>query len=280
MEFATLAYAKLNLEFDRELFCHQYDKYILPNAHAIANGHNSVVLTEGLNKIWKMLDPELYFKSDRYSYSDSTVRDYIKGEFPAWNMFQMMELDTTDVVDSQLIKYAKIGGSSVRNETLDKNFKLKPGCEKLEITKWIHKNLPFKKINSIHCVSIEAGGFGTIHRDSVGLYRNKEGLQNNESSIGKNKVYTNGFVIINLNFSDGGVPLYWALDNEASTTCRQTNELVYITNDYFLHGVPVCTSRRRQIRITGIPTDKLWDLIKKDSIVDIGDNYKYSEKYV
>ena len=53
-----------------------------------------------------------------------------------------------------------------------------------------------------------------------------------------------------------------------------------MTSDYFLHGVPVTTSRRRQIRVTGIPTDALANLIDSENIVTIADDYMYQNDVV
>jgi len=273
MDFSTLAYAKLNLEFDRELFAKEYDLHILPHSQPIANGQASIDGTVDLNKSWRMINPAIYNLCDTYTQpKDSRTLKYIKRDYPAWQMFQLMELDTTGITDPYLLGFASFGGAGLRNESLDKTFHLKDGYEQLEITKWIFKNLPFKKINSIHCVSIETDGFSTIHRDMKRLY-------NNNSSAGINKVYRNGFVIINLNISSGGVPLYWSLDGDDAVKYHCTDETVYLCNDYFFHGVPVCTSRRRQIRVTGIPEKEMYDLFDKSSIVDIGQDYHYDWSY-
>jgi hypothetical protein len=273
MDFSTLAYAKLNLEFDRELFVNEYDLHIFPHSRPIANGQASIDGTIKLNKIWGMIDPNIYNLCDTYTQSkDFRTLKYIKRNYPAWQMFQLMQLDTKGISDPYLLHNASFGGAGLRNESLDKTFYIKAGFEQLEITKWIFKNLPFKKINSIHCVSIEPTGFSTIHRDAKRLY-------DNDSSAGINKVYKNGFVIINLNISSGGAPLYWALDGKDVVNYKTTDEQVYLCNDYFFHGVPVCSFRRRQIRVTGIPKDSLWDLIDKKTVVDIGQDYQYDPSY-
>jgi hypothetical protein len=56
------------------------------------------------------------------------------------------------------------------------------------------------------------------------------------------------------------------------------NEPAYIISDYFLHGVPLTTSRRRQIRITGIPNDDFAKLLDMDTAVTIPADYKYYSK--
>ena len=63
--------------------------------------------------------------------------------------------------------------------------------------------------------------------------------------------------------------------------CHTADHQVYLTNDYFLHGVPEVTSRRRQIRVSGIPKSEMWDLFVNDSIIDIGSNiFAYGQTYV
>ena len=39
------------------------------------------------------------------------------------------------------------------------------------------------------------------------------------------------------------------------------DDTAYLSNDYFFHGVPVVTSRRRQLRITARPKPEFMDLI-------------------
>jgi hypothetical protein len=272
MDFKNLTYAKLNLSFDKELFAKEYDDWILPRGVFTGSGLMSVKQTENLNRIWKMVPEEEYDKISGYVQpGNATTYKFVHRDRPSWKMEQLMYLDTTDVTDPLLIKYGKHGrGPSIRNETLDSKFqwKIKPEYENLKIVKWVYENLPFEKIYGFHCVSIEAGGFASIHRDSKGLY-------SGGSSAGENKLYKTGFVVITLNISDGGVPLFWSLDGEDMNQHHLANDLVYLTNDYFLHGVPIVTSRRRQIRVTGIPNPKMWDLFVPETIMSIPEDYKY-----
>ena len=62
-------------------------------------------------------------------------------------------------------------------------------------------------------------------------------------------------------------------------TCYKTDDEIYLTNDYFLHGVPQVTSRRRQIRVSGIPKIEMHKLLDKTSIVDVGSDYIFNPKY-
>ena len=274
-DYTQLAYAKVNLTFDRELFIKEYDQYILPAGIPLSNSQGIVHLTTKLNEMWGMVPPEIYNTGDVWVQPGSAATlKYITRDRPCWLMTQLMELDTTNVDDPLMKRWAKTGGQSIRNETLGPEYKwnIKDEFKHLEIWKWI-QTLPFKKINSLHCVSIEPGGFSVIHRDMKGFY-------DSQSSAGVSKVAKNGYVIMTLNITDGGGPLYWALDGEECTKPLKANDDVYLTNDYFLHGVPVMTSRRRQLRITGIPTEELWDMIDHSTVIDVGPDYNYDPNYL
>lgn len=274
-DYSTTAYAKVNLKFNKKLFIKEYDKYILPAAIPLSNSAGIVHMTARLNEMWGMVPPEIYNTGDVWVQpgSASTLR-YIKRDRPCWMMTQLMELDTSNVEDPLMKRWATVGGQSLRNETLGPEYKwnIKEEFKHLKIWKWI-QTLPFKKINSLHCVSIEPSGFSVIHRDMKGFY-------DHNSSAGISRVAKNGYVIMTLNISDGGGPLYWALDGNECTKPLKANDDVYLTNDYFLHGVPVMTSRRRQLRITGIPTEELWDMIDHSTMIDVGPNYNYDPEYL
>jgi len=273
MTFSTLAYAKLNLEFDRDLFINEYDEKIFPAGRPASNSDFSLFNTVGVNKLWGMIPEEEYLTTDYFIQSGNiNTISHRKNNRPVWRMFQLMNLDTTNVDNPLLKEWAEYGTSGLRNETLDEryNFYLKPGFEKLKIIQWIYDKLPFKKINFLHCVSVEPNCFASIHRDG-------KAFLDNGTSAGQNRLYNAGFIIVNINISDGGVPLYWSLDGDAVTTPSKVNDHVYITNDYFLHGVPICSSRRRQIRITGIPKPEFWNLIDKDTVIDLGTNYRFDD---
>ena len=271
MDFKLLAHAKLNIPYPKEVFLEEYDAYILPNAFSICNSLSSIEDTIELNKKWNMIPPEEYIRGDYFEQpGNTTTYRFIKRDRPQWKMLQLLELDTTNIDDALLKHMASFGGPSLRNETLHNKytFNIKPQYKHLAIWNWIKDCLPFEKINSVHCVSIEEGGMSTIHRDQKGLY-------DNHSSITQNKVYQQGYVVVCINLSDGGVPLYWSLDGEHEVI--KSNDDIYLTNDYFLHGVPICTSRRRQIRVTGIPKAELWELIEKTTIVSIDADYVYDQ---
>jgi hypothetical protein len=53
------------------------------------------------------------------------------------------------------------------------------------------------------------------------------------------------------------------------------DDKIYISSDYFLHGVPVVTSRRRQVRVMGVPGPGFEQLIDRSRAVTLPDNYQY-----
>ena len=253
MNYTKLAYARLNFDFDHELFVYEYDQKILPLAQFINNGKKSRLFTRKLNQIWNMVDPVLYNK-------DKTIQ---------WEMTQLMYL-ITDEQDLEVVKgNPGLGGTYMRNMHLDREWRVKPEFETLEIVNFI-QTLPFSKIVSMHCVSLEPGRFANIHRDT--RYTNEIDRPNIAINNG---VYSQGYVVLTLNVSDGGVPLYWALDGDATNHVIKTNDPAYLISDYFLHGVPACTSRRRQIRVTGIPTPELQSLIDHNNKIELPENYNF-----
>jgi len=274
-KFSNIAYARLNLEYDRELFVKEYDELILPHGLEITNNLTSVGPTAALNKVWGMIPPELYNRGDIYmQQGDAESMQYFKRDHPGWSMVQLMactEVANETVVDPLLVKFGIHGGPSFRNETLDLNFHCKEQFRDMQLWKWI-QTLPFKKINSIHCVSIEPGGFSIIHRDMKGLY-------NSFPSGDGSRLFKKGFIVLVLNISDGGSPLYWSLDGKDAVNCYKANDAAYLSNDYFMHGVGICTSRRRQVRVAGIPTNELWNLIDKTNVVAIDDDYQFDAGY-
>jgi hypothetical protein len=272
MNFSTLAHAKLNLSFDQELFIKEYDERIYPKSFPISAGVESINRTIKLNQTWNMVDPNIYEQINTNRVDEKGVYTPIDRGRKSWVMRQLLELDTTAITNPVLLKFASIGGVGLRNAAYQHNFKVKEDCKDLQIVDWIYKNLPFEKIVSIHCVAIDPDGFAPIHRDDKSLFDNK-------SSVGTNLFYKNNFVIININISSGGVPLCWGLDMPNADNCYKADDAVYLTNDYFLHGVPQVTSRRRQIRVSGIPKPEMYELFDKQSIVDVGNDYIFNPLY-
>lgn len=276
--FSNYVYAKLNLEFDRELFVKEYDKFIFPYSMQVTVFEQFWKNTRNLNQSWNMIDPVLYDEIDiltnldPYGESPSIVkrgRSYFRG-------VQLLQLQTEDSDSEYVKKHAGDNGSLMRNHHLHRTWKLKPQFQHLNIVKFILQKLPLTKIVNLHCVSLEPGSFSCIHRDArfsptIGLpFEKNNGLNNG--------LYQQGYVTIALNVSDGGVPLYWSLDGEQNKKPYQTNDLVYMHSDYFLHGVPVCTSRRRQIRITGIPSSKLANLIDHTNKIVLPNDYVFDKE--
>ena len=264
--YVDIAYARLNLDFNHRLFALEYDKLIYPWTKPIYNDKTSWQRTRGLNQTWCMVDPETYDKcSIEVGYGQVDPR-----ELPQWQMVQLMYLETVDS-DLEVVKtQTSFGGTYARNLALDRDWKIKPKFEKLKIVEFI-KNLPLTNINSIHCVSLEPGSFASIHRDSRWF---DDALIPNVAA--KNGVRQQGFVVVTLNVSDGGVPLYWAFDDHYVDHAYKANDPVYLCSDYFLHGVPVCTNRRRQIRVTGRPTPEFAKLIDTESTITIPPDMEYA----
>jgi hypothetical protein len=254
--FKNVAYAKLKLDFDHYLFSLEYDKLIFPKGKPINNSKMSWETTRKLNQKWGMVPPETYDKC-------SVETDYNQHEdrgLPQWRMVQLMCLETNDSDSDIIKKEVTYGGTFARNMTLHRDWKIKPEFENLKIVKFI-KSLPIKQICSIHCVSLEPGSFASIHRDSRWFPE-----AGKENTVIKNGVCQQGFTVITLNISDGGGPLYWALDNQYDDV-KFANDPVYMCSDYFVHGVPVCTSRRRQVRVTAMPDEGFGDLVDRQTEV-------------
>jgi len=267
-KFRNIVYAKLNIDFDRELFIEEYDKFILPDGMWISN--KNPTNSAELNDIWGMVPSELYCTTDYFEQDgDYTTSRTVRGERRMWIMKQLMSMRTEGITDPYMLKMAPLGGPGLRNVTLSTDYKffVKPEFENLEIVKWI-QNLPIEEIHSLHCVSLAPGCFATIHRDQKSMY-------DGDSSAGMSKVFNSGFVTLSLNISSGGSPLWYALDGKDITKPYKVDDPVFITNDYFSHGVGVCTERRRQIRITAIPKPELYDLIDQSTLHEIPLDYQY-----
>jgi len=270
MDYSKIAYAKVNLTYDKEIFIEEYDKKILPSARQIMSSFELNKKLADLNKIWKMVPENIY--ENGYCWRVDSNGQMIKlteNRVPTWKMNQLMQLkeEVSRNTWSNSGKKVNYGNSTsaLRNTQYNKIWEIKPEFADLTIVKYI-KSLPFKKIIFMHCVSLEANQFATIHRDITKIPKTN-----------KYHLAQEGFITLTFNISDGGVPLYWALDGEESKIPYKVNDDVYITNDYFLHGVPVTTSRRRQIRVTGIPDENFESLIDKNTMITIPDDYAYND---
>jgi hypothetical protein len=273
MDYSTIAYAKLNVEYDRDTFINEYDEHILPNTKQICNSVHIIEKTASLNKVWGMVPDDMYkhIVAGDFDENGKYMMHY-ENRLPTWQMEQLMYVNPEGIPETVLSCSANGygGGTTLRNSAFEKDWFIKPQYENLKIVQFI-KTLPFKKIIFMHCVSLEAGQFAGIHRDS-------KGAAPNDFTNVDNLLSRNGFVVLTLNISDGGVPLYWALDGKARLSPMYANESAYIISDYFLHGVPVTTGRRRQIRITGIPDDNFEKLLDMDTAIRIPTDYKFYSK--
>jgi hypothetical protein len=224
-----------------------------------------------------MIDPVLYdMMNISLEIGNSGQFTVEERGIPGFSMNQLLELITVES-DSDYVKMnSGHGGSCMRNHHLNRLYKIKPEFKHLKIVEFILKQLPFKRIVSIHCVSLEPGSFSNIHRDV--RYSPTAGLPFTSTAGVNNGLYQQGHVIVALNISDGGVPLWWALDGVDNKKVSTINDPVYIHSDYFLHGVPICTSRRRQIRITGVPSSRMNDLIDHSRKVMLPDDYKFDSE--
>jgi len=253
-----IAYCKLNLSFNSDVFIKEYDEYILPNSRPIVNGLRSWELTRSINRAWGMVDPDIYDTCNVQDTFGSTIID--RGS-EQWQAISLIEAISND---PNIYHKSLIGSVVIRNNYLGEiDYRFKEMYKDLEISKWIQK-LPLSKLIGVRCVSLKPGTFASIHRDENNINHQKNG-----SSISNNKLWNAGFVTITLNLSDGGYPIYTALDSNLNDPIM-INDQVYLFNDYCIHGVPVVNTRRRQIRITGKPTTELIDSMCPETITYIG----------
>ncbi len=262
MNYSNIAYAELDLHYNHDLFANEYDRCILPAGRPISNGRPSWEGTRNLNQQWGMVDPAVYDLCDI-----SVKGGILQRGIQQWQMTQLMQLVVEDEDNNELKHMNQLGGTTLRNQFLHRQWEVKPEFANLNIVNWIQQ-LPITDIKSIHCVSIEPGQFASIHRD------NRQTQENTKH----NAVYQQGFVVITLNITNGDVPLYWALDGKDVQNCRHADASAYIISDYFLHGVPVVKSRRRQVRITARPNEHFERLLNKDTCVILADGYEFDER--
>jgi hypothetical protein len=254
-QFANIVYAELNLNFDRNEFINEYDCHVLPNSVPFVTTQKQWYNMKRLNHIWNVIPQDKYDEWEALALSGQSIN----GLTHQWNMVNFLQVDgvKTDsgTVWKMLYRYT--------NKILKEQFK------NLKITQWIYDNIPAERIVGIHCVSIEPGGFATPHRD-------KAGIPNQPNPALNNGFYRDGFVVVNLNISSGNSPLLWSLDHEQETNVRSTNADCCMISDYFHHAVPLCTDRRRQIRVSILPTPELATLIKEDTVVTIPSDYQFT----
>jgi hypothetical protein len=254
--YANIAHASLKLSYDKELFVREYDEHIFPASKPFIPITDQWYNMQRLNPLWHVLP------ADRFRYYDdliTTGATEVNGVTHQWDMVNLMQAQG----DSP-----NGGGAYWRHRNLDNPKTIKPQFKDLQIVRWIQDTLPAEAITGIHCVSIEPSGFATIHRDGYWA-----GSGPNPAK--RNGYYNQGYVVVNINVSNGGVPLLWCMDHEQETP-RAADSDCYLVSDYFLHAVPLTTTRRRQIRVSMIPTDDLRKLIDESTAVIIPDGYKFT----
>lgn len=263
INFYKLVYAKLNLDYDTSRFINEYDSYILPVSKPILNGKKTMEHAYETNKQWNMVPEEIYYQADHRDENK-----YIKRGYPSWDGTSLMYLDSEDKELSE----NSIGGSvSVRNYALDKmgEFKFFPQYENLEIVKFI-KDLPLTNLIGIRCVSLKENTFALIHRDDSNHLPKSQRILETQKMV-NNYLWKSGFVQITINLSNGGVPLYYGINNRLAPEYKTADDKIYLFNDYAYHGVPLTLERRRQIRVTGRPTPELLKLIEYSTIQNFQD---------
>lgn len=259
-DFSNIAYAGLNLSYDRDAFIKEYDSLILPNSSPFIGVNEQWSHMKPLNKYWHVMSQETF---EEYDKIISNGGSSVGGVSHQWQMVNMMQARG---------EAKHLGGAFWRHRNMNNETVVKPEFKDSIIRKWIVENIPHEKIFGIHCVSIDPGSYASIHRD---LSWKKDNISNPGLNNGW---FKNGFVVINLNISTGGSPLLWALDHEReSPRSVYEEEDAFIISDYFLHAVPIVKTMRRQIRVSIVPTPELYDLIKQQTAVILPDDYVYKK---
>lgn len=251
----NIAFAKLNLDFDEKEFANEFDTCIMPHTRPFGLVHTTWTLMPELNKHWHLISDDKFDHYNNIFNAGGTVFDNTTHHWRATNLMK----------NEQLSEWST--GTGFRSLSRHTTTTLKDQFKNLQITKWINDNIPAKRIIGIHCVSIDPGGFGSMHRDL-----HWTGPSPNPAA--NNGFFKEGFVVVCLNISNGGVPLLWAMDHEKLTP-KAIDAKCYIGNDYFIHGVPETLSRRRQIRISFEPAQEFYQLIESDTMLTVPDDYNY-----
>jgi hypothetical protein len=237
IDIKTLTYCELAIEYDREKFCQEIDQHILPSSILIeATPFSEVERLAYVNNSWKMVPEDEYLKPNSQK---------------AWMVNSLIYSNT----EEEELKILSIHGSIVtRNKLLGEGkWAWKEEFEELALTKFI-KQLPLTDIIHVRTLCLFPGKMAAIHRDN----RNK--------SLTGNLLANEGYVTVTLNLSTGGCPLFYSLVSDENSP-RTTNAAIYVFNDYNLHGVPYVDSVRRQVRITGKPTEEFFKKLKLDTLV-------------
>ena len=190
----------------------------------------------GINRLWNMVPEEDFIKPNSHI---------------SWTANSLLYCETDN---KEFYELSKLGSIVVRNNLLGNGlWKWKPEFEDLELTKFV-KNLPFTNIIHVRILCADVGQMVAIHRD------------NKRSNFAKDTLSKEGYITITLNVSTGGQPLFFSLVSNESKPITTTAP-AFIFNDYNFHGVPYVKERRRQVRITGKPTDEFFKLLKMDTLL-------------
>jgi hypothetical protein len=237
IDIKTLTYCELDLEYNRELFCQEVDQHILPSSVLIeATAFTEIERLSYVNDAWNMVSTDDYHKHNSHK---------------AWMVNSLIYSQT----DEDQLKTLSIHGSIVtRNKLLGAGkWAWKEEFAELALTKFV-KQLPLVDIIHARILCLFPGKMAAIHRD------------NRTKSLTSKLLSDSGYVTITLNLSDGGQPLFYSLVSDENSP-RTTNAAIYAFNDYNLHGVPYVNSIRRQVRITGKPTEEFFKKLKLDTLV-------------
>jgi hypothetical protein len=237
IDIKTITYCELDIEYDREKFCQEVDQHIIPSSILIeATQFSEIERLAYVNDSWKMVP------SDEYRKPNSQK---------AWMVNSLIYSET----DEEQLKTLSMHGSIVTRNKLLSNGKWvwKKEFEELALTKFV-KQLPLTDIVHARTLCLFPGKMAAIHRDD----RTK--------SLTSNLLANEGYVTVTLNLSTGGHPLFYSLVSDENSP-RTTNAAIYVFNDYNLHGVPYVSSVRRQVRITGKPTEEFFKKLKQDTLV-------------
>ncbi len=275
--YANIAYARLNIDYDHDQFAYEFDRFVLTRSQPQYNEARERDITAALNAKWGMVDNELYVRCDaaeHNSWETKTASSVQRNGQPTWQQFALTEINPSAITDELLATANQRGTVAARNYARHLPWRVKPvlANKNLEILNFVYQKLCLERVVFVAGVSLEPGRFATIHRDSMRL------KQQSSNPTLNNGLYQEGFVVINLNITNGGVPLYWSMDGADVDTPRFIDDAAYMSSDYFLHGVPVVHSRRRQIRVTGIPGPGFEQLIDRNTAVVIPENYEYDAR--
>jgi hypothetical protein len=252
MDYSSLVYAKLNINYPHDVFAEEYDKFILPNSVTIANNFKCLENTKQLNECWNMVPNDVYDRADVFDENNNLI----KKDYSSWTGTSLIVAYTHDHDEMHRSKHGSVAFRNTRKGDL--KYVFKKAYADLKIVQFI-KQLPITDIIGVRCVSLSPNGLSILHRDN-------NGEKFGERSLEENHLWRDGYVSITINISNGGKPLFYSL-NSNPTVPLLADDPIYLFNDFVYHGVPLVSSRRRQIRITGKPTTEFSKLIETDTII-------------